>query len=321
VLRQRGGETKVRDAIHHARQWSPGGLTKTIILTPLADAIRKYIEEVDTVEQFLETGLPRVDFAIGGGLLPGEMMIIAGRPSHGKTMVGLQALDNISLTSPVLMISEEMSITALSQRTICGVSLLPQADWNVHKKILAKELDEHLSKRRICAVAEACGTVARAVEAIAKAKKEEGIGAVIIDYLQLLRAPGSGRYEQITNVSLQLKQAAVHHDVAMIALCQLNRGVENRQTSTPRMSDLRDSGALEQDADIILFVEWLHRTKPDAHTKDEYRLLIAKNRNRAIMQSTIDCVFKPERQRIYLKSNEEAAAGMDNYESAFSDFA
>jgi replicative DNA helicase len=317
VLRQRDGEQKICDTVRNARQWSPDGLARALVLLSLPDAIRKYIDEIGTVDQFVKTGLPRVDFAISGGLLPGEVMIVAGRPSHGKTMVGLQALDYIALTTPVLMISEEMSISALAQRTICGVTALQFDEWHRHKEILKDDLDSHLEKRQPCLVAESCGSVERAVEAIAKAKADYDIGAVVLDYLQLLKGAGSGRYEQITNVSMQIKQAAVRYNVVMIALCQLNRAVEGRQTSTPRMSDLRDSGSLEQDADVIMFVEWLYQTKPDAHDKEEYRLSIAKNRNRAIRQAAINCVFKPERQRIYLTASEKEAEESPNYEPGF----
>jgi len=112
-------------------------------------------------------------------------------------------------------------------------------------------------------------------------------------------------------VSTRLKQAAMQHNLVLLAICQLNRSVETRsgvrESTGPRMSDLRDSGQLEQDADAIIFVEWLWRTSPNSHGREEYRMVIGKNKNRGIHgEGFVNCVFKAERQWLYPQANESA---------------
>jgi RecA/RadA recombinase len=312
VLRTRDGETKVRAAISHAREWLPKARVVAVKLAVMHDVVASFIDGLGGAEPLLKLGLPGVDDAIGGGAMPGEMVIIAGRPSHGKTAAGMQVLESLSMTVPVLMISEEMSSVALANRTLCGITNIDSAHWKDHKQELHQEAAEYFGNRKFYFIAESCGTVIRAVEIMEQAKEKHGIDAVVIDYVQLLRGQGTSRYEQVSDVSTRLKQAAVKLNVVLMALCQLNRQIESRsttkagsfgnhkaRTTCPRMSDLRDSGQLEQDADVILFVEWLHKTSPEAHRETEYRILVAKNRNRPIKRSLIECVFHAERQRLY----------------------
>ncbi len=300
VLRQRNGKQKVLDAIEHAREWRLG--VRKAKFESLPEAVVRYLTSDDPSESLMHLGLPGIDKALGGGVQVGEMIIIAGRPSHGKTVVAMQALDNLAKEVGVLMISEEMSLPALAQRAATRITTAGK-----HDQAAVEDVVRHYSARKECLVMESCATVQAAVAAIEHAKTDHGIGAVVVDYVQLLRGRGNSRYEQVSDVSTQLKQAAVKYDVALLAVCQLNRAVESRHntnsktTSTPRLSDLRDSGQLEQDADVVLLVEWLYRTSPQAHHKGEYRILVAKNRNRPIVQSIIDCVFKPERQSLYEK--------------------
>lgn len=299
TLRTRDGEAKLREAIDKARAWSPAAPGDAVKFTELVDAVDALIQRQGTEEPLIKLGLPDIDYAIGGGVLPGEMIIIAGRPSHGKTTAALQALDALSKIGPVLMLSEEMSCRALASRTLTGITELPESEWVENTGRLAEQAVSHFNQRHPMWIAESSITTKRAVEVIAKAKRDHGIVAVAVDYVQMLKGMGQGRYEQVSDTSTKLKQAAVKHDLIMLAVCQLNRGIESRQTTSPRMSDLRDSGQLEQDADVILFVEWLHRSNPEAHRQTEYRICVGKNRNRPIMKSVIECVFLPERQRLH----------------------
>jgi KaiC/GvpD/RAD55 family RecA-like ATPase len=309
VLRKRDGKNRVLEAIKNARPWMTGSGPKPVVLVHLSSAVLDYIENVDNHQALFKTGLPYVDKAIGGGVLPGEMVIIAGRPSHGKTVVGMQMLDRLSMKMPVLIISEEMSVAALAKRTICGITTVAPVGWSEEKDSVKSDAANHFTKRYPHLIAESCGTVERAYEAIEKAKTEYNIGAVAIDYVQMLRGKGSSRYEQVSDVSTKLKQIAVKHDLILVAVCQLNREVEKRTTekkiSAPKMSDLRDTGQLEQDADVILFVEWISRSNPESIDKNKYRILVAKNRNREISQSVLSCVFMPERQRLYYQNSLE----------------
>lgn len=298
VLRQRDGQAKVIAAIEHAKSWLPEGKPKPRFVS-LADAVVDYVKKIKQKQNLITTGLPDVDYALGGGVLQGEMVIIAGRPSHGKTMVGLQALDHMAKQFPVLLISEEMPVAALCERSVCALTDLPKESWGDNERSILDIVGPHYVVRNEIRIAESCMTVDAAIDAILAAKQEFGIGAVCVDYVQRLRGKGNTEYEWVSDASARLKQVAMQQSLVFIALCQLNRGVEQRTTSSPRMSDLRASGQLEQDADVIMFVEYLCRTDPQKHGPEDYRILVAKNRNRGTKKTVIECVFKPDRQTIY----------------------
>ncbi len=302
VLATRDGEKKVRDAIKNARVVEGLGRDNEVSIISMADAINGFIKKIGNEDSLLKTGLPYLDESIGG-LARGEMVVIAGRPSHGKTLVGLQMLDKLSEEVAVMMISEEMAARLLAERMVAGITTVKPEEWEFHRDVVKRELQRHLQQRKPYLIAEMCGTVDRVMQAIERAKEEHDIGAVAVDYLQLLRGNEGSRYEQVSAASIALKQAAVHYDVVVLALCQLNRGIENRPTSSPKLSDLRDSGQIEQDADVMIFVEWLHKTAPEKYEKHEYKLSVGKNRNRGTKQHVIRCTFIPEKQRIYPNSH------------------
>lgn len=299
ILRMRDGKEKLLQAIKHARPWKAAGVKSGIQFTLLSDAVERLLNEDEAGQELLRTGLPEVDDALSGGVARGEMVIIAGRPSHGKTTVGLQALDSLSEKVPVLIVSEEMGSRALAERVTAGITDVALRDVGFRREKALADAGRHFAARHPFFIIESCGTVEKTIEAIAKAKEEHQIGAAAIDYVQLLRGKGNSRYEQVSDVSTQLKQCAVRYDIVLLAVCQMNRATEDRKDTGPRMSDLRDSGQLEQDADVILFVEWLSRSRPDRHDKAEYMIYIAKNRNRGTKRDRVTCVFKPERQRLY----------------------
>jgi len=298
VLKQRDGKAKLLGAIAHAKDWLPEGKTKPRFVQ-FADAVVNYVHKLEHRQVLVTTGLPDVDYALAGGVMAGEMIIVAGRPSHGKTMVGLQALDWITKEMPALLISEEMPVTALCERAVERLTEIDKEHWENHRDELLDVIRPHYVRRQPLLVVESCMNVEVAIDAIEDAKREYNIGAFAVDYVQRLRGRGNTEYEWVTDSSARLKQVAMRNDLVFFALCQLNRGIEQRATSSPRMSDLRASGQLEQDADVILFVEYLHRTDPAKYGETAYRIMIAKNRNRATRRSIIECVFKPDRQTIY----------------------
>lgn len=300
VLRQRDGQAKVIAAIEHAKSWLPEGKPKPRFVS-LADAVVDYVKRIKHKQVLVTTGLPGIDKSIGGGVMAGEMVIVAGRPSHGKTMVGLQALDHIAKTCPVLMISEEMPIPALCERSVESISDIEKDKWEENEQTLLEAIWPHYATRQEIKIIECCMTIDAAIDAIESAQQEFGIGAVCVDYVQRLRGKGATEYDWVSESSARLKQVAMKNNLVFLALCQLNRGVEQRASSSPRMSDLRSSGQLEQDADVILFVEYLYRTDPNRYGVNDYRILVAKNRNRSTSNSVIECVFKPDRQRLYAK--------------------
>lgn len=267
--------------------------------TTLEDAARQHLEQRQSgASHLIELGLPDVDYAIAGGVEPGEMVILAARPSHGKSAVALQAIHHVTSNGlPAAMISEEMSASALGKRVIQFASSVPEEHWRDDSSQVSAQLDKHFQKRASCIVIESCRTAERAAEAVRLAVKDDGVKFVVVDYAQLLGSKGSTRYEQVTQTSVILRQLASETGVVLMVLCQLSRAIEARPKFIPTMGDIKDTGQLEQDADVILFLCWPHRL--DAHkSPDEFLFFVGKNRNRAINSAAVKCVFRPSRQML-----------------------
>ena len=267
--------------------------------TTLVQAAQKYIDRVKGGGSTLLTlGIDSLDEAIGGGVEAGELIILAARPSHGKSAVALQAIHHWnSLGINTLLISEEMSALMLGKRTLQFASEVPTEHWNVSTRILESELNDFMAERADCYIAENCGSVDVAAKQIERAVEECGVKAVVVDYAQLLRSPGKTRYEQVTNTSIALRNVASKHGVVTLVLAQLSRDIESRDTFLPQMSDLKDSGQLEQDADVVMFIVWPWKLDNRQHP-DDYCFFIGKNRNREISKPAIKCKFNPARQTV-----------------------
>lgn len=263
----------------------------------LDGAAARYLETIRSgQETLIETGLPDLDYAIGGGVEPGEMVILAARPSHGKSAVALQAIHHWTQSGiPTLLISEEMSELALGKRTLQFASDIPQEHWRTSMDNMERDLTAYSSERAKCYIAESCRTAAVAAEQIEKAVQEYGVRCVVVDYAGLLQSEGKSRYEQMTNTSVAMRQAASTNKVVLLLQCQLSREIEKRPTFMPLSSDLRDTGQLEQDADVIIFCCWPHRIDSKV-PPNQYQFFITKNRNRAINSNHVTCKFDPSRQ-------------------------
>lgn len=286
-------------------------------MTTLVDATRKYIEQLRSgTSELIELGLGDVDYAIAGGVERGELVILAARPSHGKSAIALQCVHTWTLNArPCLIISEEMSAMALGKRTLQHISAVPEEHWRTSLKELDTDLDYYASNRAPGIIAESCGTTEAAIEQIEKAVTEQKIQCVVVDYAQILRGYGKTRYEQITATSIALKQLAGKHNLVVLLLCQLSREIEKRTQFKPVMSDIKETGQLEQDADVILFSVWPHRID-SSKPPEEFQFFVGKNRNRRINQPAVTCRFKPSRQMIL----PQAAKDMKNYQPAFDNF-
>lgn len=247
----------------------------------------------------IQTGLPGVDDAIGGGIELGEMVIVAARPGHGKSAAALQCAHSFTAAGmPVLFVSEEMSAHALGKRLLLYASTLPHADWPESINELESHLDEFSSERAKCHIVQNCSTSAAAVAEIERAVEQHGIKVAIVDYTQLLRSPGGNMYEQVSQTSRALRGVATGSGIAVVALCQLNREVEKQLLFEPKNHYLKDSGQLEQDADVIMFLVWPHLIHKD-HPASKFEIHVTKNRNREIVTRKIDCRFDPARQMIF----------------------
>jgi len=226
------------------------------------------------------------------GLQPGDLIIIAGRPSMGKTALALNIAEHVALHPsvrlPVAIFSMEMSASQLAMRMLSSMARVDQT------KLRTGRLDNEewanltdaigkLNEARIH-VDETAALNALELRARARRMKREygKLGLVVVDYLQLMSASSQGenRATEISEISRSLKALATELDVPVVALSQLSRAVEQRNDRRPLMSDLRESGAIEQDADLILFI---YREEVYAPEKEEARgraeVIIGKQRN------------------------------------------
>jgi len=218
------------------------------------------------------------------GFQSGELIILAARPSVGKTSFALSLALNISkLEKTLAVFSLEMPYEQIAMRMLCS-----EAEINV-KKVregsisddeyfkVAATMDD-LAEKKIFIDDSPTLTVADLRAKLLKLKTENGLDIVIVDYLQLMQGKEDNRVQEISAISRGLKILAKELNVPFLVLSQLNRSIEKRSEGKPQLSDLRESGAIEQDADIVAF---LHRKKPkqDHETLTEISLIVAKNRN------------------------------------------
>jgi replicative DNA helicase len=225
------------------------------------------------------------------GFQPGDLIIIGGRPSMGKTALGLNIAQHVALElrEPVAIFSLEMSKEQLALRMLCAEAMV---DSNSVRKGFIRKEDWHKLTSAAGRLAEApifiddsSGTSVLEMRAKARRLKVEhhgGLGLVVVDYLQLMRGRGSfeRREQEISEISRSLKGLAKEMKVPVIALSQLNRGVESRTDKRPSLADLRESGAIEQDADVIIFLyrEEVYQ-KDNPQFKGKAEAIIAKQRN------------------------------------------
>jgi len=225
-----------------------------------------------------------------GGFQPTQLIILAARPSMGKTAFALNICESVSVDNkkPVLFVSLEMGKVELAERLLCARSRVEGHKLRTGQNfrgqdmaLLGKAYDELRASPMFID-----DTPSRNVMQIAanarRLKLRHGIGMVVIDYIQLIDSEETrdSRQEQIAKISRRLKGLARELQVPVVALSQLNRAVENREDRRPRMADLRESGAIEQDADLVLL---LHR--PDYYDPNdrpnEAEVIVAKNRSGA----------------------------------------
>jgi len=222
------------------------------------------------------------------GLQRGELIIIAGRPSMGKTTLAMNIAENAAIGSqvPTAIFSMEMSAEQLSFRMIGSIGRVNQSRLRNGK--LSEEdwsrIDSAVSMMSNAPVYIDDSGALTPTEVRARArrlKREHGLGLIVVDYLQLMQVTGTteNRATEISEISRSLKALSKELNVPVIALSQLNRSVEQRQDKKPVMSDLRESGAIEQDADLIVFIYREEVYEPDTPRKGIADIIIAKQRN------------------------------------------
>jgi replicative DNA helicase len=244
----------------------------------------------------LSTGFTDLDTKTSG-LQPSDLVIVAGRPSMGKTSFAMNLVENAALNSdkPILVFSMEMPAGSLMMRMLSSVGKIDQTrvrngqleddDWN---KLTAAT--QQLRGRPLFIDDTPALTPTEVRSRARRLMREHGqLGMIMIDYLQLMQTAGGseGRTAEISEISRNLKSIAKEFDCPMVALSQLNRGLEQRPNKRPVMSDLRESGAIEQDADVIMFIYRDEVYNEDSDDKGTAEIIIGKQRNGPIGSSRL----------------------------------
>lgn len=269
-------------------------LTKKMIVTKVdniqGQTLKAYMDIENIINHKdellgLETGLYDLDNFLQG-LKNSDFMILAARPSMGKTAFALNIASYLSIKkdTPVAFFSLEMSSNQLIHRIFSSYGLIPLFNLksgnldDAHTQKLIK-VSNKLSQSQLIINDEISNLMS--LRSIArKLKRENDIKLIIIDYLQLLEGTRrENRNLEISEISRSLKILAKELDIPIIALSQLSRSVESRQVKKPMLSDLRESGSLEQDADIVMFLYREDYYNPETENKNITDVIIAKNRN------------------------------------------
>ena len=243
------------------------------------------------------TGFPDLDNILAG-LQSSDLIILAARPSDGKTSLALDIARNAATKSniPVGIFSLEMSAQDLVDRFIAAeadidLSKLRQGRLSEASGDFIKVRDalERLSSAPIYIDEEASNNILQMRAMARRLQADKGLGLIVVDYLQLMqpRSHSDNMVQQITEISRSLKGLAKELEVPVLALSQLSRAVEQRHPPIPRLSDLRDSGSIEQDADVVMFIYREDRYKQNSDRKNQADILIQKHRNGPLGQTTL----------------------------------
>lgn len=272
---------------------------------PIKDALAESFERLDELQKRagglrgVATGFTELDKKLSG-LQDSNLVILAARPSVGKTTLALNIAQHAAVKEkiPVGIFSLEMS-----KEQLVDLILSSEADVDAWRLTTG-----NLEENDFAKLAEAMGELAEAplyiddtpgasiLEMRTKARRlqaEKGLKLLIVDYLQLIHGRNlENRVQEVSEISQALKNLARELKIPVLALSQLSRSIESRQAKIPQLSDLRESGAIEQDADVVMFLY-----REDAEKLDDVKLTIAKHRNGPLGE--IDLKFKGERRRFY----------------------
>ncbi|MCK4503862.1 MAG: replicative DNA helicase [Desulfuromonadales bacterium] len=283
---------------------------------PVKDILKDTFKSIELLYERKElvTGVPTGYHDLDkmtAGLQPSDLVIVAGRPSMGKTAFALNVVEYATTHAdkpvPAVIFSLEMSKEQLVQRMLCSLAKvdagrlrtghLGESDWPKLTMAAGQLTDTQIYIDDTPAI-----SVLELRSKARRLKAEHGLGLIIVDYLQLMRGSNpESRQQEISEISRSLKALAKELELPVVALSQLNRSLESRTDKRPMMADLRESGAIEQDADVIMFVyreavycedcKSRERTCDKGHDKDA-EIVIGKQRNGPI--GTVHLTFRGE---------------------------
>jgi len=293
-------------------------------ISPLREVIKNSIETIDSLYQRKEnitglgTGFRDLDIKTAG-FHPSDFIVIAGRPSMGKSALATCIVEHVGVVEkqPVAFFSLEMAKEQLVQRMLCSharvdahkvrTGFLSQADWPRLVNAAGK-----LSEAPIY-IDDSPGATVLEIRAKARRMKSQfDIKMIVLDYLQLMQGPlrADNRQQEISEISRSLKALARELNVPLIAISQLSRAVEQRSDHRPQLSDLRESGAIEQDADLVLLLLREEYYNPTEENRGMAEIIIAKQRNGPV--GTLNLAFLGEYMRFEnLAPKSEEFVGVD----------
>ena len=262
------------------------------------------LEQIEMMEERgseltgLSTGFVDLDKKLAG-LQPANLIVIAGRPSMGKSSIALNIATNAAIAGePVAIFSLEMSKEEIVQRILSSVGKVDSMKLRSGQLgPLWQRVVDAAGKMYQAPIYIDDSPVVTVTDIRAKSrrlKRKKGLSLIVVDYLQLMEAHGvENRQQEIASISRNLKNLARELDVPIIAASQLNRSLESREDKRPRLSDLRESGSIEQDADVVMFIYRHEYYHPEAQeTKGIAELNIAKHRQGAV--GRVEMTFLPE---------------------------
>jgi len=300
-------ESKVFEIAEAGSKGKQGFMSMPPLLTQVVERIETlYARDSNSDVTGIATGFTDLDRKTSG-LHPGDLIIVAGRPSMGKTAFSINIAENVALDSklPVAIFSMEMGASQLAMRMLGSVGKLNQQDLRTGK--LQDDdwgrLTHALGKLNDAPVFIDESAALSSLELRARSRRlhrqNSGLGLIVVDYLQLMSSnvgkASENRATEISEISRSLKALAKELHVPVIALSQLNRSLEQRTDKRPVMSDLRESGAIEQDADLILFIYRDEVYNSDSPQKGTAEIIIGKQRNGPI--GKVELAFRGEYTR------------------------
>lgn len=273
-------------AEHQARGEGPMAVKN--VVSGVVDQLDELMHAEDGITG-LATGFKDID-KMTSGLQKADMVVVAGRPSMGKTVFGVNIAENAAMDAklPVLIFSMEMPKESIVMRLLSSLSRVDQAalrsgklndaDWSrifSSMTLISDKMNLFIDDTPALSPSEIRSRARRL------AREHGGLSLIVVDYLQLMQVPGyrENRTNEVSVISRNLKALAKEINVPVIAISQLSRKTDERNDKRPMMSDLRESGAIEQDADVIMFIYRDEVYNPETEFKGTGEIIIAKQRN------------------------------------------